>query len=114
MDFIADWADCFIQYPLCHPFLRAQSALRSFDNLRLTRKLGFPSMPKPPLRVSAAVDQRSALKYHSHHASAPSKSLSTADEGQVRVAFLMRAVHKAKHRRETKPGFQYSFLTGAP
>lgn len=69
MDFIADWVDCFILYPLCHLFLRAQSALQSFDNLRLTRKLGFPSMPKPPLRLYAAVDQRSALKYHSHHAS---------------------------------------------
>lgn len=89
MDFIADWVYCFILYPLCHLFLRAKSALRSFDNLRLTCKLGFPSALKPPLQLYAATRQRSALKYHSHNTSAASKSLFIANGGQVRVMFAM-------------------------
>lgn len=92
MDFIADWVDCFILYPLCHLFSSAQSALRSFDNLRSTRKLWFSSVAKPPFRLYAAVDQRSTLKYHSHHTSTPSKSLPAANQGQVRGPFLMGAV----------------------
>lgn len=41
MDFITDWVYCFTLYPSA-TFLRANSALQSFDNLCLTCKLEFP------------------------------------------------------------------------
>ncbi len=41
MDFITDWVYCATLYPSA-TFLRANSALQSFDNLCLTCKLEFP------------------------------------------------------------------------
>lgn len=41
MNFITDWVYCATLYPSA-TFLRANSALLSFDNLCLTYKLEFP------------------------------------------------------------------------